>query len=335
MLRIDAHAHFVSESLLVAVERDGERYGIRISRGHDGRRLCVLGSAPVRPFPKPLTDLDARWTRMEQQGVDVQVVSGWNEFFGYELEPADGRWWSRLQNESLAETVAESDDRLVGLAALPMQDPSAAVHELRYAADKLGLRGAIIGTNVRGANLDDPELEPFWKGAADVGAALVVHPGGPTIAGGDRLSRHFLSNLVGNPTETTIAGASLLFGGVVDRFPDIRFMLVHGGGFLPYQLGRLRKGFDVRPEIPKDPSHDPLKQASRFFYDTILHASPALELLIDVAGPSRIVFGTDFPFEMSESRSVHDVLSVGFLGGDSRAAIAGGNAAALFGVAAS
>src|SRR5207244_6567817 len=159
-----------------------------------------------------------------------------------------------LQNDEIAAEVKRHPARFLGLAGVPLQAPDLAARELRRAMGTLGLRGAMIGSNVRGKNLDDPALEPFWAAAAELGAFIFVHPHAGAAA--ERLGSYYLKNLVGLPFETTVAGASLVFGGVLERHPSLKVCLSHGGGFLPYQAGRFRHGFEVRPEPKVHLKHD-------------------------------------------------------------------------------
>jgi aminocarboxymuconate-semialdehyde decarboxylase len=154
----------------------------------------------------------------------------------------------------------------------------------------------MIGTHVRGRNLDDPALEPFWATATELGAFIFIHPFGG--AGAERLGAYYLKNLVGLPFETTIAGACLVFGGVLERHPDLKICLSHGGGFLPYQAGRFGHGYDVRPEAKVHLEHPPEESIGRLFYDTILHSKPTLEFLVSSAGADRVLLGSDYPFDM-------------------------------------
>jgi aminocarboxymuconate-semialdehyde decarboxylase len=154
----------------------------------------------------------------------------------------------------------------------------------------------MIGTHVRGRNLDDPALEPFWATAERLGAFIFIHPQGG--AGAERLGSYYLKNLVGLPFETTIAGASLVFGGVLERHPGLKICLAHGGGFVPYQAGRFRHGFEVRPEAGVKLKETPEASIARLYYDTITHATPALEFLIATAGASHVLLGSDYPFDM-------------------------------------
>jgi aminocarboxymuconate-semialdehyde decarboxylase len=197
----------------------------------------------------------------------------------------------------MAAAVARHSDRFVGLATLPMQDPQRAADELRRAMAKLGLRGAQIGSNVNGKNLDDPSLAPVWAAANDLRAFILVHPHGD-IGPDGRLASYYMRNFVGLPFETTIAGAALVFGGVIERHPDIAFCLCHGGGFLPYQAGRFMHAWQVRAEPKANLKNGPEASIARLYYDSIVHSPRALEFLIATAGADHVLLGSDYPFDM-------------------------------------
>jgi aminocarboxymuconate-semialdehyde decarboxylase len=163
----------------------------------------------------------------------------------------------------------------------------------------------MIGSNVVGRNLDDPNLEPVWAAAAELRAFLLVHP--VDVAGADRLRAYYLRNLVGNPLDTTIAAASLVFGGVMERHPTLNVLLVHGGGFVPYQAGRWAHGWKVRPEPQVHLAQSPEPWIDRFYYDTILHGKPQLEFLVGSAGPARVLLGSDYPYDMGTGECVRQV----------------------------
>ena len=165
---------------------------------------------------------------------------------------------------------------------------------------KLGLHGAMIGSNIDGKNLDDPSFEPLWAAAAELDAFMMIHPG--NVAGADRLRSYYLGNLIGNPLDTTIAAACLIFGGVLERHPKLNFVMVHGGGFIPYQGGRWVHGWHVRPEPKVHLKHSPAPYLDRFLYDTILHSKTSLEFLISSVGADRVFLGSDYPYDMGMLR---------------------------------
>jgi aminocarboxymuconate-semialdehyde decarboxylase len=187
----------------------------------------------------------------------------------------------------------------------------------------------MIGSNIAGRNLDDPSLEPVWAAAAELGAFMIIHP--TNVAGADRLRSYYLNNLIGNPLDTTIAAACLVFGGVLQRHPKLNVCLVHGGGFVPYQAGRWVHGWHVRPEPKVNVEQSPEPWIERFYYDTILHAKPQLEFLVSSVGASRILLGSDYPYDMGTGECVRQVTALG-IGDAAKAAILNGNAKALLGV---
>lgn len=179
------------------------------------------------------------------------------------------------------------------MATVPLQSPGAAA-ELVYAVEQLGMAGAEIGTDTGAGNLDDDSLEPFWAAAEGLRCLVLIHP-----SASQRVALPYrLGNFVGNPSDTTLAAARLMFGGVLDRHPDLRICLVHGGGFLPYQLGRLERGFRVYGGDRIKTS--PVELARRLYYDTVLHSPARVRTLADIVGVNRVVLGSDYPFDMGE-----------------------------------
>jgi aminocarboxymuconate-semialdehyde decarboxylase len=195
--------------------------------------------------------------------------------------------------------------------------------------NELGLRGMMIGSNVNGRNFDDPALEPVWAAAAELGAFIFIHP--TTTAASDRLKDYYLRNFIGNPLDTTIAAACLMFAGVLERHPGIKIYLSHGGGFLPYQEARFIHGWGEREESKKFLKVSPEASLGRFLYDTILHARKPLEFLIASAGADRVLLGSDYPFDMGQYDSV-EVISSLSIGEAEKAKILGGNARRLLGI---
>jgi aminocarboxymuconate-semialdehyde decarboxylase len=191
---------------------------------------------------------------------------------------------------------------------------------------KLGLDGAMIGSNVEGKNPDDPSFEPVWATAAELNALMMIHPG--HVAGADRLRNYYLTNLIGNPLDTTIAAACLIFGGVLARYPKLSFVMVHGGGFIPYQGGRWVHGWHVRPEPKVHLKESPAPYLDRFLYDTILHSKTSLEFLVSSVGAARVFLGSDYPYDMGTMECVRQVRALAIAPAD-RDLILGGHAAAI------
>lgn len=227
----------------------------------------------------------------------MHVLSNTPQTFLYNTDASQNAAVAALQNDQIAKHIKDHPGRFYGLATLPMQAPEKAAAELKRAMTKLGLKGAQIGSNINRKNLDEPEFEPVWAAANEHHALMMVHP--TQVAAMDRLGKYYLNNLIGNPLDSTIAVASLVFGGVVERYPNIKWFFVHGGGMAPWQAGRFAHGWQVRPE-PKVhlKDHGPEKAMATLYYDTILHAQPQLQALVSIIGPSRIVLGSDYPYDM-------------------------------------
>ncbi len=297
-MAIDVHAHGLPARLVETLEQDGGRCGVEVVH-RDGNRFLRVAGGGGGPLRNDFIDVDARLAAMDTAGIAVQLMSTWVGVTGYTLPADQGARWARLFNESLAAFVADHPDRFGGLGHVPLQAPVAAADELRHAVQRLGLVGAEIATTVDGRELDDPDLEPFWAAAEELRCLILLHP--DQRLPGRSEPRYFLNNLVGNAAETTIAVSHLVFGGVLDRHPELRMILVHGGGYLPWQAGRLDHGHEAVSErgvaaLRRRPS----EQLRTLYYDTVTHSSAALRFLIDFAGADHVVLGSDYPFEMGQ-----------------------------------
>ena len=302
---IDMHAHVFEEETIRLLQRAAPSIGLTLTDvGADGGTLEIAG-IHQKPFPRAAWDLQRRFADMAVYGVDMQLVCNIPHTFLYEVEAGLALACAEILNDRAADLVARHPDRFLGLATVPLQAPERAAREAARATRELGLRGVHIGSNVSGQNLDEPSLEPVWAALDELGSFVLVHP--HKIAAGERMKSYYLKNLIGNPLETTIAAASLVFGGVVERFPRIRFCFAHGGGFVPYQAGRFRHGWEVRSEARKNLADGPDASLSRLFHDSILHSVEGLEALVGLVGPSRVLLGSDYPFDMGSLECVRQV----------------------------
>lgn len=322
-MKYDVHAHVVPASVTDRLAGDGGRCGVTLT--DDGGKLRITvgeeASGQVRP---DLLDLDARLTAMDGAGVDVQLLSAWIALTAYTLPAEQGVAWTRLFNDAMAETVASHPDRFRGLGTVPLQAGEEAAAELRRAVQHLGLVGAQIATTVAGNELDDPAFEPFWAAAEQLRCIVVIHPD-QVLPGRDK-PRYVLGNFVGNAAETTIAAAHLVFGGVLERHPDLRVCLVHGGGYAPYQAARMDHGWESEPRlVDRRLSELPSAYLRRFYFDTVTHSPEVMRFLLDFAGVGQVVMGTDYPFEMGEADPVGLVRSVPGLSEDEQRQILEGN----------
>jgi aminocarboxymuconate-semialdehyde decarboxylase len=235
-----------------------------------------------------------------RDGVHVQVLSTVPVMFSYWAKPQDADDLSRLLNDHLAWVVATNPKRFIGLGTIPMQAPDLAVKELERCVVDLKLAGVQIGTHVNEWNLDAPELFPIFARAAELGAAIFVHPW--EMLAPERMQRYWLPWLVGMPTESALAIASLLFGGVLERLPSLRICFAHGGGSFPGILGRLDHGFHARPDlVAVDNPHPPSKYLGRFYVDSLTHDPDLLRWIIRMFGANRVALGSDYPFPLGES----------------------------------
>jgi aminocarboxymuconate-semialdehyde decarboxylase len=278
-----------------------------------------------------LTDPVRRLDDMDRMGVDRQALSVAPPQFYYWTDPALGRRLARLQNDHLAELVAKHPDRFSGLATVPLQDVDAAVAELDFAVTELGLSGVEICTHVNGLDLDDRRFRPFFTRAAELGVVVLIHPHGFTH--GERLGDYYLTNVIGNPLESTIAVTRLIHGGVLEELPGLRVCVAHGGGYLPFYASRMDHAWRERPEgrhhIPDRPPGDYLR---RIFVDCLVYDPAHLGFLVQQMGADRVVVGTDYPYDMGFYDPVGLVNGTPGLSDDERRRILGGNAAELLGL---
>lgn len=324
---VDVHLHFLSPRALDAARATPGRFGVRIHDDGEHPRLVVGAEPPTRPLLAPLYTLERHLEFLAGQGIDAAVFGPLMDVAGYSLPPEEGAAWSRAQNAGLAASLAEIGGGHAGLATVPLQSPARAAEELRVAVTSLGLRGAMIDPHALGRSLGDRAFDPFWRAAAELAAPVILHPF--ALEAVERFGRHYLHNLVGYPFETTLAAGSLIMGGTLDRFPGLDVVLVHGGGFLPYHVGRFDRGHAGRPEVQADGAGRPSGYLRRFHYDTLVQFPPALAYLVSVVGADRVLLGSDHPFWLGDPEPVRIVREAG-LPPAAQAEILGDNAARLF-----
>jgi aminocarboxymuconate-semialdehyde decarboxylase len=317
---IDVHAHFLPRLMLERFDAArGAFPGVELARDDKGVRLRFPGTEWTRPVAPKLSDLADRRKWMDENGIDHQLLGGWMDVFGYELEPAAGLAWSRFYNRCMKEALAE-ERRFTPLATVPMQDGRLAAQVLEEAmADGFG--GAMIGTMPSG-RLDDASLDPFWDAASRLQAGIFLHPMFPCDA---RLDSLELQNAIGRIVDASIAVSRLLFSGQLLRFPGLKLVLSHAGAALPFVLGRLSRAFDIAHGKLQDPSAG----FGRLYFDTIVFDRDALEFLAAKAGAGRIMLGSDMPFPIGDLAPRRLVEAARFSPED-REAILGRNARSVF-----
>jgi aminocarboxymuconate-semialdehyde decarboxylase len=300
---IDIHTHILTQETAALLTKAGARVTITPDDA-ESAAFDVVGTV-YRPYPTGGFDITQRLRDMDASGVDVHVLSATPQTYLYNQGEELSATLAAIQNDQIAKHIAAHPDRFMGIATLPMASPKRAADELKRAITKLGLRGAMFASNVKGVNLDDPSFEPLWATAQELGAFMFVHPN--NVAGADRLKSYYLANLIGNPLDTTIAAACLIFSGVMDRYPKLKIMLAHGGGFTPYQAARWEHGWAVRSEPKKNVTKQPKNIRGRFMYDTILHCREALEAMIGLVGADHVMLGSDYPYDMGMMDCVQHV----------------------------
>lgn len=326
---IDTHTHILTQETVKLLSKAAPKLSIAITPIDGNIAKLQAGDIFYPDFPTGGFDVERRLKDMDDTGVDVQVLSVTPTTYLYGQDADLCLETCVIQNDQLAKLVAAHPTRFMGIATLPMQAPGRAADELRRAVAKCGLRGAMFASNIAGKNLDDPSFEPLWAAAEELGAFMFIHP--YTVAGADRLKSFYLGNLIGNPLDTTIAAACLIFGGVMHRHPKLKVILAHGGGFTPYQAARWEHGWTVRSETKKYLKEQPKDIIGKFYYDTILHSGKTLEAMIGLTGVSRVVLGSDYPYDMAMMDCVAHVHALSISDADKNR-ILNGNAEELLSV---
>jgi aminocarboxymuconate-semialdehyde decarboxylase len=299
MLTIDIHTHILPKTWPKLSERYG--YGGFISLDHHkaGCARMMMDETFFREIDHNCWDPGVRQGECDADQVDVQVLSTVPVMFSYWAKPEDCADLSRLLNDHIAGIVAERPKRFVGLGTLPLQSPDLAIKELERCVNELGLAGVEIGSHVNAWNLDAPELFPVFERAAELGAAVFVHPW--DMMGKPEMPKYWLPWLVGMPAETSRAICSLIFGGVFERLPKLRVAFAHGGGSFPATIGRVQHGFDVRPDLcAVENDKPPRDYLGKFWIDSLVHDAEVLRYLVKLIGENRIALGSDYPFPLGE-----------------------------------
>jgi aminocarboxymuconate-semialdehyde decarboxylase len=318
-MRIDAHAHVIVPELL------REPWGPRVS-WQDGAQVVELGGRPIRSAVRDFVSIEQVLAEQDAAGIDHVVLCPWVNLLGYDVPADEALERGRIQNAGLA---ALRSDRVSVLGTVPLQDPEVAASELESLMAN-GFAGVEIAASVNGVALGDDRLAPFWEAAEASRALVFVHP---TTRGstGPGFEDHYLWNLVGNPAETTVAAAHLVLSGVLERHPDLRVLLAHGGGAVLALRGRLHHGWANLAAARTRLRESPIDSLRRFYYDTVVFDPVVLRDLVAFAGAEHVLLGSDYPFDMADARPADTVVAAGLPAAAERAVL-GGNAARLLGL---
>ena len=301
---IDMHAHFYPQSYLDIIAKEGKPFHMGIRNTPKGFYVSSP-SATLGPVPSKIVDVKERIAAMDEQGVAIQAISltapmaYWG---GADVSSALCKAW----NDAASAAHEAYPTRLFAFMTLPMLYPDRALDELNRASKRPGMRGVYLGTHIDDHELNDPMFEPVFARIEELDLPIFLHP--IQTVGGKRMKPFYLGNLLGNPFDTAIAACHLIFGGVLDRHPKLHVGLVHGGGALPILIGRVDRGWKVRPELQRlNLLQAPSAYLQRFTYDTIVHSPAIMQFVIQEVGVERIVIGSDYCFDMGYNRPVEFV----------------------------
>ena len=297
-MKIDIHTHILPKEWPDLKEKYGYGGWIHLDHHKTGCARMMKDETFFREVDANLWDSGVRLDECRDQGVDVQVLSTVPVMFSYWAKADDALDLSKLLNDHIAAVVDEFPHRFVGLGTIPLQDPEKAISELERCAE-LKLTGVQIGSNVNGKNLSEDELFSVFEAASDLRMAVFVHPW--DMMGESNMQKYWLPWLVGMPAETSRAICSMIFGGVLEKLPDLRVAFAHGGGAFPVTVGRVQHGFEVRPDLCAiDNNVNPKDFLGKFWVDSLVHDPDALDFLIKKVGVEKIALGTDYPFPLGE-----------------------------------
>jgi aminocarboxymuconate-semialdehyde decarboxylase len=317
------HNHLLPPKALSALEESG-----LLARTAEDSPAILSGRGPGTALAADLIDVDLQREHLDACGFTRASIMVPPFATLYGLPPDVTLRYARAFNDGAAE-VSARDSRFFGLATVPLQDPLASAAEARRAVNDLGFKGIGIISRAGDLELASPKMDAFWEEVERLRVPVFIHPDVQMPVGSERMRAHHLRNLVGNPSETAFVAASLVFSGMLDRFPGVTFVLSHGGGTFPYIIGRLEHGYQVRPEC-RAQQGSPSAYLRRFYYDSVVFEPATLRYLVGIAGADRIVAGTDWPFDMADPDPAGIVSRAG-LDPHTAAQILGGTAAALLG----
>jgi aminocarboxymuconate-semialdehyde decarboxylase len=299
MFTVDTHTHIIPKNLPDFAKQFG--YGDFITLDHhvSGKAWMMQGSKRFREIEANCWDADIRISEMQTHGIDMQVICTIPVMFSYWAKAQDGLTISRFLNDDIAETVSKHANKFIGLATVPMQDTALAVQELERCM-AAGFNGVQIGSNINNLNLNEPQFDEFFAACESLGAAILVHPW--QMMGQEHMTKYWLPWLVGMPAEISRAICSMIFGGVFEKYKNLKVCFAHGGGsFLP-TLSRIEHGWDCRPDLVAiDNANNPKNYLGKFWVDSHVCDHKMLQYIIDLVGADKVMQGSDYPFPLGEA----------------------------------
>lgn len=328
---IDMHSHYIPELFIKEIEKNEKNNFQAKIVEKNGQKFIAHDQGYTYPCVPEFYDLSVKLKAMAESNVDISVLSSAPPLFYYWAESEFSLYAAQMINDELLDYIKQAPDQFRMMATVPMNNVEYAVKELERIVEKsAGLtRFVQIGTNIEGKQLEDPIFEPFFSTAEKLGVTVFLHP--YYIGHKPGLENYYLTNLVGNPMDTTIAAVNLLFSGFMERHTKLKICLAHGGGYLPYQIGRLQHGYHVREEPKIKGASLPSENIKRFYFDTITFERKAIQYLVNLVGSENVMLGSDFPFDMGDDQGVSMVQSLEIAEHD-KANILSDNASKLLGI---
>ncbi|WP_081494816.1 amidohydrolase family protein [Bradyrhizobium liaoningense] len=297
-MKIDIHSHVIPDRIVSAIAADPKRFRARVE-GEGLARKIIHDQGYVYPLFEEFRQTDAKLAAMDRKGIDISVISPAPPMFYYWADADLALEVAGLVNDGVADMVGVKPARLRGMATVPMQHPDAAVAELERVVRAYGFKAVEIGTSIEGAQLAEERFRPLLRRASELNVFVFAHP--YYVGAKSGLENDYLTNLIGNPLDTTVMLANLMFSGRLDELPDLKLVLAHGGGFAPYQIGRLVHGHAVRSEANGISKSSPKDLFKRIYFDSLVFEPKALRYLIDLVGADHVCIGTDAPFDMADA----------------------------------
>ena len=296
-MKIDIHSHVIPDRIVSAIAADPKRFRAHIE-GEGPARKIIHDQGYVYPLFEEFRQTEAKLAAMDRKGIDISVISPAPPMFYYWADANLALEVAGLVNDGVADMVGVKPARLRGMATVPMQHPDAAVAELERVVRTYGFKAVEIGTSIEGAQLAEERFRPLLRRASELNVFVFAHP--YYVGAKSGLENYYLTNLIGNPLDTTVMLANLMFSGRLDELPDLKLVLAHGGGFAPYQIGRLVHGHAVRSEANGISKSSPKDLLKRIYFDSLVFEPQALRYLIDLVGADHVCIGTDAPFDMAD-----------------------------------
>ncbi len=329
VIAIDGHRHITLKEAIEAASKVNPIKSSHIYPSGVNERSEQINRGKGGQWDRKMGDPEENLADLNAAGMDVGVLQPTQTLFFYWTEPAAAAELARMVNEFTSQEVRNRPAQWIGLATIPLQETEVAVRELSHAVKNLGLRGVVMGSNVNGRNFDEEAFLPFFAKVEELGVPIFIHPNNP--AGIERIRDYYLANFLGLPMESAITAAHLVFGGVLDRFPNLKICLSHAGGVLPFLVGRLEHGQSVRPEAQDRCRHPFSYYLKNFYVDTITFRPETLRFVLELMPPGHVFLGTDYPYDMADTDPVGSVSSA-IQDEAQRSAILGGNLAAVLGL---